>query len=124
MTKRTVWQALSASVIGLALLMAASQAPAGFNGACCLCTCIGGPQVCLPGPNDEECDALCAQQFNGSGPCIADGFNATCPQVPQCAGLIPSAAAPLVGPTGLTAVALLLGGFGIWQAARRSRREH
>ncbi|MDX2167967.1 MAG: hypothetical protein SF182_12910 [Deltaproteobacteria bacterium] len=110
-------------VFGLALLAAATQAPAGLGGGCCLCTCIGGPQLCIPsGPDPDDCDAICAGQFNGSGPCLGSGFNSSCAQTAECAGLIPNAAAPLVGPLGLTAVAVLLGGFGVWQAARRSRR--
>lgn len=122
---RAVWQAVASMVFGFALLAAATQAPAGIEGggACCLCTCIGGPQLCVPGPSPEDCDAVCIEQFNGSGPCLGEGFNSSCVQTPQCAGLIRSSAAPLVGPTGLTVVAVLLGGFGVWQAARRARKQ-
>ena len=115
--KRMSWQAFSGVTIGLALLTLAVQAPAGFPG-CCLRDCMSGVQ-CIPG-DPTACLAMCSDGLNET--CRTAGFNSSCAQVAECAGLVPAAAAPVVGPTGLTVVALLLGGFGIYQAARRSRR--
>ncbi|MEO8602531.1 MAG: hypothetical protein ABI629_08150 [bacterium] len=120
MMLRTMWQVVAAAVLGLALLTLTGAAPA--SAGCCLCDCGGAPLLCIPGSQDN-CDAKCSNDALNST-CLTQGFNATCPQVAECAGaIIPAAAAPLLDQTGLTVVAVLLGGFGIFQAARRARRD-
>lgn len=119
--KRTRWQVSLLAILGLVAVAAQSFAlPAPNLPGCCLCSCGSGPDLCLPS-GGLNCPSVCPPGLNDT--CEGEFFNTTCPQTAECAGaIIPSAGAPLASSGGLTAMAMLLGGFGIWQAARRSRR--
>jgi len=117
---RVGWQTLAAAILGLMILVGQAHAlPAPV--LCCLCSCADRPLLCVPN-SQGDCSASCpGGNLNDS--CLVEGFNSSCPQVAECDGaIIPSAGAPAVSQTGLTAMAVLLGAFGIYQAARRSRR--
>lgn len=111
------------AVAVLLLLILLGSAPL-FAGTgrigCCICECSGGATLC--GDTDSGCDAAAEFCMQVNASCAFDQVNGSCASVPACAAAGAAAAAPLVGSTGLTIMALLLGGFGMLQARRLRRR--
>jgi hypothetical protein len=105
----------------LLILLGSAPVSAGTNSSlCCVCECSGGATLC--GGTEETCIEAYEFCMQVNASCSFDQVNASCGSVEACAAAGPAAAAPLVGSTGLTIMALLLGGFGILQAQRLRRR--
>jgi len=108
------------AVCAAALLANVGGEASATLGGCCICACEPPRQtVCGMGDDCPDVLELCSQLNVTS--CNFNETRDPCSEVPACAATAP-AAAPLFGPTGLTVMALLLGGVGVWQAARRTRR--
>ncbi|MEO8602532.1 MAG: hypothetical protein ABI629_08155 [bacterium] len=118
----TMWSAVSAALIGLALLSLATTAPAGpAPTICCACICDGAVTACTD-TFFENCPSICAQQPSGAcGFELLNSSSGTCASVPQCDSAQGRIPAPLFGPTALAVSALLLSGLGALGIRRRRR---
>jgi len=117
------WSGIAAVTLALALLSLGGQSQAGpiAEVGCCVCSCAGEVR-CLAQVTSNGCREFCAGRnvINSTG-CEGRFENSSCAAVPECP---PERAAPALGNTGLTVVALVLaalGVFGLRRAAGRKR---
>lgn len=122
MSVRSIWSAISAALVGLALLSVSQSSTAlPTPTICCACICGGAVTACTD-TFFENCPSICAQQPSGMcGFELLNSSSGTCATVPQCAAAQGRIPAPLFGPSALAAAMLVLtglGGLGIWRRRR------
>lgn len=116
---RTLMQLARAALV---LVLLGSPALGGFDpGTCCVCSCQPG----LCGQGSAGCEEVienCTGATNSTMLCkIELRQNSTCSELPECAAA-GRQAAPLVGPTAVAALTVLLGGYGMLRARAARRR--
>jgi len=115
---RITLRSIGIAVVGLMMVCLADRAHGVSPGLCCKCVC-GDQVTCVGVFTDSDCPAACP---GGGTTCTSFIFPNSCASLAdQCTQELQ---APALGPTGLTATALILAGLGtlgVWRAARRRR---